>query len=266
MNMRLKIVIGLLLGLLLAGCDAFDKTATNEYQEATKRWTAGDYHNAVRMYFAVARDHPYSPHADNALYWAGVTQFLYLGESENALATLQLVLKKYPHRDMAPSAQFYIAQIYDLGYSNYDRAIVEYRKAADYNTDREVREKSLYALADNLFRTGKIAEARETWLREIDEFPRGPQAELAYFRLGTTAFSTGKLDEAELYYRKALERNKDPDLMIKIKFALADCLEARDNLGEALKLYREIEPVYANRDAIQIKIRALETRIKKKSY
>jgi TolA-binding protein len=260
-----KAVAIFLLVLFLAGCDALDKTATNEYEAATKRWTAGDYQTAVKLYFAVARDHPYSPHADNALYWAGVTQFLYLGETEKALQTLRLVLKKYPHRDMAPFAQLYIAQIYELGYNDYEHAIEEYRKAAAYSY-REVREKSLYSLADNLFRVGKTDEARDTWVRQVSEFPNGPQAETAFFRLGTTAFSKGKLNEAEAYYRKALAKGVDPELLVKAKFALAGCLEAGDNLKEALKLYQEIEPVYPNHDAIHIKIRALETRIIKKSY
>jgi TolA-binding protein len=260
-----KALTVLMLVLFLAGCDALDKTATNEYEAATRRWTAGDYQTAVKMYFAIAREHPYSPHADDALYWAGMTQFLYLGETEKALQTLRLVLKKYPHRDRAPFAQLYIAQIYELGYNDYERAIEEYRKAAAYS-DREVREKSLYSLADNLFRTGKTDEARDTWMRQVAEFPNGPQAETAFFRLGTTAFSKGKLNEAEAYYRKALEKGVDPELVIKAKFALAGCLEAGDNLKEALKLYKEIEPVYPNRDAIQIKIKALEIRIIKKSY
>ena len=54
--------------------------------------------------------------------------------------------------------------------------------------------------------------------------------------------------------------------MIKAKFALAECLELGDNLKEALAIYKEIEPIYPNTEAIQIKIRALENRILKKSY
>ena len=44
------------------------------------------------------------------------------------------------------------------------------------------------------------------------------------------------------------------------------CFEADDSFAEALRLYKEIEPLYSNPEAIQIKIRALETRILKKSY
>jgi len=106
-----KTLTVLMLVLFLAGCDAIDKTATNEYETATRRWNAGDYQAAVKMYFALVREHPYSPHADDALYWAGMTQFLYLGETEKALQTLRLVLKRYPHRDRASFAQLYIAQI-----------------------------------------------------------------------------------------------------------------------------------------------------------
>jgi TolA-binding protein len=260
-----KFVILILLGIVLAGCDVFDKAASSEYEAATKRWNAGDYQTAVKLYFTLVKEHPYSPKADEALYWAGVTQFLYLGETEKALQTLRLLLKTYPHRDMAPFAQWYIAQIYELGYSDYDRAIVEYRKATEYS-NREVREKSLYSLAECLFRVGKIEEARNTWTRQVTEFPKGPQSRLAYFRLGTAAFSKGELDASERFYRKALEQNEDKELVIKAKFALAECLELGDNLNEALTLYKEIEPVYPNPESIQIKITALEKRIIKKSY
>jgi len=259
-------VIVLLLGMfLLAGCDVVDKNAQNEFEAATKRWNAGDYQNAVMLYFALVKEHPSSSRADDALYWAGVTQFLYLGETEKALQTFRLLLKRYPHRDMAPAAQWYIAQIYELGYSDYERATVEYRKAAEYS-NREVKEKSLYSLADNLFRLGKRDEARDVWMQQVTEFPSGTQSRIAYYRLGTAAFAKGDLKSAESFYRKTLENGTDQELAIKAKFALAGCFEADDNLAEALKLYKEIEPVYANPEAIQIKIRALETRIIKKSY
>ncbi len=260
-----KIFSVLLLTALLAGCDPFDKAASDEYEAATKRWNAGDYQTAVKMYFALVKEHPSSQKADDALYWAGVTQFLYLGETDKALQTLRLLLKTYPRRDMAPQAQWYIAQIYELGYSNYERAIEEYRKAASYS-NRDVREKSLYSEAECLFRIGKIEDARSAWIRQIAEFPNGQQSRLAYFRLGTAAFSKGELDVSEKYYRKALEQNPDRELMVKAKFALAECLELGDNLKEALAIYKEIEPNYPNTEAIQIKIRALENRIVKKSY
>ncbi len=260
-----KLLIVLLLVVLSAGCDIFDKTAINEYETATKKWNAGDYPTAVRIYFDLVKEHPHSSRADDALYWAGVTQFLYLGQTEKALQTLQLLLIRYPHRDMAPQAQWYIAQIYELGYSDYGRAVEEYRKAVEYS-NREVREKSLYSLADCLFRVGKIDEARDVWTRQVTDFPNGPNAKLGYYRLGTAAFSKGELEKAETYYRKTLENNPDSELAIKAKFALAGCLEAGDRLAEALKLYKEIEPAYPNKEAIQIKIKALETRIIKKSY
>jgi len=260
-----KIRIVLLLGMLLAGCDVIDKTAINEYEAATKRWNAGDYQAAVTMYFVLVKEHPHSTKADEALYWAGVTQFLYLGETEKGLQTLRLLLKRYPSRDRAPHAQWYIAQIYELGFSDYEHAIVEYRKASEYS-NREVREKSLYGLAECLFRVGKIEEARNTWIRQVTMFPNGPQSRLAYLRLGTAAFSKGDIEKAKVFYRKTLEDNTDSELTIKAKFALAGCFEAEDNLQEAHKLYKEIEPSYPNHEAIQIKIRALETRIIKKSY
>jgi TolA-binding protein len=260
-----KRLMVLLLGMLLAGCGMFDKAAQNEYEAATKHWNAGEYQNAVKQYFALVKAHPHSSRADDALYWAGVTQFLYLGETEKALQTLRLLLKRYARSDMAPAAQWYLAQIYELGYSDYARAIEEYRKAAEYS-NREVREKSLYSLADNLFRLGMRDEARDVWMRQVTEFPNGPQSRPAFYRLGTAAFAQGDLETAEAFYRRTLENSTDRELTVKAKFALAGCFEAGDNLAEALRLYKEIVPEYPNPEAIQIKIKALETRIHKKSY
>ena len=250
---------------LLAGCEAIDKQARVEYEAATKRWDAGDHQTAVAMYVRLVKEHPYSPHADNALYWVGVTQFLYLNETDRALETLRLLLKKYPRRDMAPAAQLKIAEIYELGYNDYPRAIEEYRRAAVY-TDKDVRERSLYRLAENLFLVGKIDEAQATWLAQVQEFPRGGRADIAFYRLGTTAFSRGKIGEAESFYRQSLSVSRDPEIAVKAKFALAQCLEAKEQLKDALALYKELEPNYANKSAIQIKIKALENRILKKSY
>ena len=263
--MRMRLVVMLVLVFLMAGCEVFDKQATLEYEAATKRWYSGDYPAAVSMYIGLVKNHPYSPHADNALYWVGVTQFLYLGETEKSLQAFRLLLKKYPRRDMAPAAQLYIAEIYELGYNDYTRAIDEYRKATNY-ADKDVREKSLYSLADNLFRVGKIDEARDTWMVQVKEFPRGGKADIAFYRLGTLSFSKGNIDAAAAYYRRSLEVSKDKEIAIKAKFALAQCLEAAESLKEALAIYHELEPLYQNKDAIRIKIRALETRIIKKSY
>jgi len=260
-----RLVVMLALVSVLAGCEVFDKQAALEYEAATKRWYAGDYPAAVSMYIGLVKNHPYSPHADNALYWVGVTQFLYLGETEKSLQTFRLLLKKYPRRDMAPAAQLYVAEIYELGYNDYTRAIEEYRKATPYS-DKDVREKSLYSLADNLFRVGKIEEARDTWMGQVKEFPRGGKADIAFYRLGTLSFSKGSIEEAAVYYRRSLEVSKDKEIAIKAKYALAQCLEASEHLKDALAIYKELEPEYQNKEAIQIKIRALETRIIKKSY
>jgi TolA-binding protein len=259
------LVVAIVLASLLSGCEIFDKQARTDYDQATKRWYAGDYQTAVKMYVNLVKNHPFSPLADNALYWVGVTQFLYLNETDRSLETLRILLKKYPRRDMASAAQLQIAEIYELGYNDYPRAIEEYRRAAMY-ADKDVRERSLYSLAENLFRVGKIDEAKETWLLQVKEFPRGKRADIAFYRLGTTFFSRGVIDEAEAYYRRCLEISRDKEIAIKAKFALAQCLEAKENLQEALATYKEIAPHYPNRDAINIKIKALETRIVKKSY
>ena len=92
-----KLLIVLLLGIASdrMRCHSI-RPRYNEYEAATKRWNAGDYQTAVKMYFALVKEHPYSSRADDALYWAGVTQFLYLGETDKALQTLRLLLETIP--------------------------------------------------------------------------------------------------------------------------------------------------------------------------
>lgn len=259
------LIAALLVVPLLPGCDALDKPAMRQYEAAMTKWNAGEHRAAVQLYEALAKEHPWSPRADDALYWSGLTRFLYLGDTEKGLQTLRLLLSKYPRRDSAPGAQYLIAQIYELGYNDFERAIIEYERAAAYR-NREVREKSLYSLAENLMRLGRVDEAKASWERQVTEFPRGALAPFGYFRLGTTAFSQGGLEEAQAFYRRVLELTTDTDLILKTRYAMANCLEAAEQLDEALELYRAIAPAYPNREAIEIKIKALETRIAKKSY
>jgi uncharacterized protein YceK len=43
-----KVILVILIGILLTGCDVLDKDASNKYEAATKRWNAGDYQTAVK--------------------------------------------------------------------------------------------------------------------------------------------------------------------------------------------------------------------------
>lgn len=264
---RAVFVLALAAGLFgaPAGCDLVDRRVAEKYEAATKQWNEGDYRNAVANYIALVKEHPRSQYADNALYWIGMTQFLYLGETDKALQSLRLLLKKYPRRDMAPAAQLAIAEIYELGYNDYPRAIEEYTKASGYS-DKEIRERSLFSIGENLLRMKKADEASNAWKRQVQEFPAGKRADVANFRLGTMAFAKGEIDEAEAFYRRTLQISQDAELAMNATFSLAECLEAKESLQEALALYRTLEPQYQNKDVIQIKIKALETRILKKSY
>jgi len=193
----------LVLGAALAGWPVASSLINRQRSSTKQRPSAGTpvtTRRGIDVYQPV-KNHPTAPMRIMRSTDRG-HPFLYLGETERSLQTFRLLLKKYPSRDMAPAAQLYIAEIYELGYNDYVRAIEEYRKATHYS-DKDVRERSLYSLADNLFRSARLTTRGAHGRPRLRSFPR-QQGRPGVLRLGTTAFSKGQIEEAESYYRSRL--------------------------------------------------------------
>lgn len=254
--MRLWIIPVLL--LLVIGCDALPK---REYKSAEKKWVKGDYLGALKGFEKIVEDHPESSVADDAYYWIGQIYYLHLREPRKALESFSIVVTKYPGSPYLIGAQEKIAEIQEKELTDYRQAIVEYQKLADISFDQEVIKRAYYKIGEVYFKMGDYEQARTEWDVFVKKYPKGSQTEEALFRIASTYFIEGRHREAINAYKVFLDTFPQSELALKARFDIASSWEEEGNLEKALEGFKEIEDLYPNKDAVRIKIRAIEERI-----
>ncbi|MCP4004775.1 MAG: tol-pal system protein YbgF [bacterium] len=76
-----------------------------DYEEAFRRYRAGEHVSAIDRFQAFLQTHPSSDYADNALFWMGESHFK-LGDHEQAAVTFDQVVKQYPDGNKVPDALY----------------------------------------------------------------------------------------------------------------------------------------------------------------
>lgn len=113
----------------------------------------------------------------NQLFQDGLAQAR-RGSYGTAQAAFEELLRLYPSSDVAPEAQYYLAEAYEADgkTAQADTAFMavatQYPKSAKAST-------SLYKLALSLARRGRKADARSMMDRVVREYPRNDEADLA---------------------------------------------------------------------------------------
>jgi tol-pal system protein YbgF len=126
---------------------AFDREV-QDYENAFRLYSAGDYETAVTRFQTFLQTYPASDYADNALFWIGECHQK-LGDLVLAAVTFERVHKQFPKGNKVPDALYRQAV-----------ALVE--------IGRQRGESKTYEAA-----------AREVLLRIVDEYPRSERADEA---------------------------------------------------------------------------------------
>jgi len=117
----------------------------------------------------------------NQLYQLSLDQ-LRRGSAGAARAGFEDLVRRYPTSDLAPEAQFYIAESY-AAERNMTAADSAYAAVAERYPDSPRAPTALFKYALSLQRSGRIAQARQTLDTIVQKYPRSDEAELARDRL-----------------------------------------------------------------------------------
>jgi tol-pal system protein YbgF len=117
----------------------------------------------------------------NQLYQLSLDQ-LRRGSAGAARAGFEDLVRRYPTSDLAPEAQFYIAESY-AAERNMTAADSAYAAVAERYPDSPRAPTALFKYALSLQRAGRLAQARQTLDRIVQKYPRSDEAELARDRL-----------------------------------------------------------------------------------
>jgi tol-pal system protein YbgF len=76
-----------------------------DYEDAFRRYRAGDYAGAIDRFQVFLQTHPSSEYADNALFWMGESYFK-LNDYEQAAVAFDKVVKRFPNGNKVPDALY----------------------------------------------------------------------------------------------------------------------------------------------------------------
>ncbi|MEW6410088.1 MAG: tetratricopeptide repeat protein [Nitrospirota bacterium] len=232
-------------------------------EEAERKWQRGDYAGAVIEYRKVVEKDPSSKWSEEALFWIGTAYMLHLKDVEKALVNFKKLVRLYPQGERAPEAQFYIAGIYEKEYEDYSRAIVEYQRVIESYSNRALHQQAKYRIADCYMKKGDYKRAAEEWSQFLERYPKGENAEMALYLLGSSYHALGEYAKGREVFNRLLSENPDTELWTESRLGIAECLVGEGKLKEALQILRETRERYENKDAIDIKIAAIQSRINK---
>jgi tol-pal system protein YbgF len=117
----------------------------------------------------------------NQLYQLSLDQ-LRRGSAGAARAGFEDLLRRYPDADVAPEAQFYIAESY-AAERNMTAADSAYAAVAQRYPESSRAPTALFKYALSLERAGRIPQAKQTLETIVQKYPRSDEAELARDRL-----------------------------------------------------------------------------------
>lgn len=119
----------------------------------------------------------------NELYQLALDQ-LRRGSTSAARTALSDLLKQYPNADVAPDAQFYVADSYDRE-GNTAAADSVYQLVVQRYPSSERAPTALYKHGLTLITAGKVQAARAALQQVVSKYPRSDEAVLAKDRLRT---------------------------------------------------------------------------------
>lgn len=115
------------------------------------------------------------------LYQAGLQQFR-RGAVETARQAFEEFLQRFPQHELAPDAQFYLAESYSEG-GDANRALEEYARVLELYPDSPRAATALYRRGRILLERGNVEDARLAFERVIRGYPDSPEADLAQEQL-----------------------------------------------------------------------------------
>ncbi|MFQ5950180.1 MAG: tetratricopeptide repeat protein [Nitrospiria bacterium] len=238
-----------------------ERTSRRYLESAEQKWVNEDYLGAIHDYEKIIDDYPRSRLVPEAYYWRGVAYFLYLDNTQRAIASFNKSIQgtlSPLDKGRALEAHLYIAEIYEKKLNQPKEAIAAYERVMEISPDPDQILEIQYKVGEIYFDLGDMAQARVEWDLLVKKDPESRWAPAALYRQGSTYFVVGNCSKAVEIYQTLYTEYPEHEMSLFAKFRTANCLEENQRLTEALQLYKELEGHYPDRELITGKIGRLE--------
>lgn len=247
-----------LLLLLLLGCNA--NSPENKYFLAERLAADKKYDAAISEFQAIVDKSPYSPIGIESQLQIAQIQHLYLGRSEQAISAYRELLKRVKDEKQQREIEKVLADLqFNQSVSNYDEAILSYKKLIEKDGFKEDAEALFYRLGRSLFLTAKFDDAIRMFDTQKERFPLGSLFWKAELEAGNSLSAKGQCPEAMKRFDKVIAEAKEETKVLAI-FSKASCLEEQDELDSAYELFSSIKISYPSPTVVELKMQKIKRR------
>ena len=225
------------------GTATAETRAEVDFQDAYGRFRAGDFAGSVGPLLRVAADHPDSPRAPEAMFWAGEAAFRD-GAYARAQEILDAYLARYPEHRQADAGRYVLAwthfrrRDYASAADGYERFLSAYDRGqgelVPYYAD------ALLRLGDSYYALRRFEEARATYARVETATPQRQGADYALFQTAQSFAGQGRAGESTEALTRLIEGYPASDLLDEALVARADLRFGRADYDGALSDYNRV--------------------------
>ena len=236
-----------------------------EFNQGLSDRMKGNYIESISNYQRFVIRHPHSPLVEKALFEVANIYYLYLGDSIQAVDSLNRLLQRNPTPFYVFRARMLLARIYQNEYDDYQRAIEQYRQVLVSFEVLDQEGEACFRLAECYYKLNDIPRAIEHYQRVIKRSGNQRWVEQAYLRLGSCLRLQGELERAIQAYRNLLSREVSQETESFARINLAECLEDKGDYKGALEVLQGVPVELGDKDALSRKAERLRSSIESRS-
>jgi len=203
-----------------------------------------DYESSRLLFESFEQEFEDSPLKPQALYLLG-TSFYNLGQFAKAIEVFKDVIRLYSQdTELVQKAEYEIADCYDQ-MGEEKEAVNRFNTLRSKYPDSSLTPEVMWWLGEYYYKHNQLELARRYFSALINDFPKSPLVQDAYYAIGTSLEEESRHPEAIENFRKVIELGKT-DLHGQAAIAIADIYVKQENLELALNSYEEIARDYPN--------------------
>lgn len=213
--------------------------ARSQYNIGDSYYNSGNFEAAINAYRQVLEDYPRSQYIIEAIDGIQFAQ-MSAGMDDTSTNTLEDFLDDNPTSTTADRLRFRQAEnVFQAG--DYNGAVREFRQYLRITNNRELMPEAYFNMGDAYVRTGRIAEAAETFETLINDFPNSERAAPALAELARIQFELGNYEESKRRYSELAEKDSryQQEALIgtgNANLELGERAEARQNFENVLTI------------------------------
>ena len=225
------------------------EAAIREYNTLLKELT-GDDANTLRL-------------RRKTLYRLGRLHYLFMNLPDQALEYYKQVVAIDPRAPLSYNALAGMGKIYQDTMQNYPQAVLAYQTLIAYFPRHKNLERYRYRLIDSYFKMGNFSQVRAEGRMALALKPDGRYSDDILYLVAEACLMEGDRQEAESSLREIIEKYPKSEWKAQAHYELAEMMEGRGELEEALKNYREAYLKFGDSAVLKKKIETIGKRLGK---